>query len=199
MRSPSQPSPDQRSPPTTSLHLSPIKERAVHKISLPLQAVEAEMVPHLRSSPEILGVEAQVRRAHAGWWEACALKRGTYTLFFSFFVVIIHQARQLFWSGNTGRARHRNHSECAPMMYLRFALMMFFQARDLLSIYSKLVQVLYPRRKGSGREVLRYCLGPHMVISSVTKLFHPSCRDWDLWGPLVLCLLLGVMLSVNVC
>ncbi|KAG7089524.1 hypothetical protein E1B28_011199 [Marasmius oreades] len=48
-------------------------------------------------------------------------------------------------------------------------------ARDLLSIYSKLIQVVYPRR-ASGREVL---------------------RDWDLWGPLVLCLLLGIMLSVN--
>lgn len=29
------------------------------------------------------------------------------------------------------------------------------QARDLLSIYTKLVQVLYPRRSGAGREVLR--------------------------------------------
>ncbi|KAJ7285075.1 hypothetical protein C8J57DRAFT_1290370 [Mycena rebaudengoi] len=48
-------------------------------------------------------------------------------------------------------------------------------ARDLLSIYSKLVQVLYPRRS-SGREVL---------------------KDWDLWGPLILCLLLGIMLSIN--
>ncbi|KAH7918961.1 Yip1-domain-containing protein [Leucogyrophana mollusca] len=48
-------------------------------------------------------------------------------------------------------------------------------ARDLLSIYSKLVQVLYPRR-ASGREVL---------------------KDWDLWGPLLLCLALGIMLSVN--
>ncbi|KAK1225003.1 hypothetical protein PQX77_012072 [Marasmius sp. AFHP31] len=48
-------------------------------------------------------------------------------------------------------------------------------ARDLLSIYSKLIQVVYPRRS-SGREVL---------------------RDWDLWGPLVLCLLLATMLSVN--
>ncbi|KIJ66973.1 hypothetical protein HYDPIDRAFT_85061 [Hydnomerulius pinastri MD-312] len=48
-------------------------------------------------------------------------------------------------------------------------------ARDLLSIYSKLVQVLYPRRS-TGREVL---------------------RDWDLWGPLLLCLGLGIMLSVN--
>ncbi|KAG9314999.1 hypothetical protein JVU11DRAFT_4108 [Chiua virens] len=47
--------------------------------------------------------------------------------------------------------------------------------RDLLSIYSKLVQVLYPR-KSTGREVL---------------------RDWDLWGPLLLCLALGMMLSVN--
>ncbi|KAF8150679.1 hypothetical protein B0H34DRAFT_666210 [Crassisporium funariophilum] len=48
-------------------------------------------------------------------------------------------------------------------------------ARDLMSIYSKLVQVLYPRRS-SGREVL---------------------RDWDLWGPLILCLMLGIMLSIN--
>ncbi|KAH7908337.1 hypothetical protein BJ138DRAFT_1157908 [Hygrophoropsis aurantiaca] len=47
--------------------------------------------------------------------------------------------------------------------------------RDLLSIYSKLVQVLYPRR-ASGREVL---------------------KDWDLWGPLLLCLALGIMLSIN--
>ncbi|KAJ7067023.1 hypothetical protein C8F01DRAFT_1120031 [Mycena amicta] len=48
-------------------------------------------------------------------------------------------------------------------------------ARDLLSVYSKLVQVLYPRRS-SGREVL---------------------RDWDLWGPLMLCLGLGIMMSIS--
>lgn len=49
-------------------------------------------------------------------------------------------------------------------------------ARDLLSIYSKLVQVLYPRRSGEARQVL---------------------RDYDLWGPLMLCLGLAVMLSIN--
>ncbi|TCD61603.1 hypothetical protein EIP91_008168 [Steccherinum ochraceum] len=49
-------------------------------------------------------------------------------------------------------------------------------ARDLFSIYTKLIQVLYPPRSGSGREVL---------------------RDWDLWGPLVLCLILGILLSLN--
>ncbi|KAF8322488.1 Yip1-domain-containing protein [Clavulina sp. PMI_390] len=49
-------------------------------------------------------------------------------------------------------------------------------SRDLLSIYTKLIQVLWPRRTGAGREVL---------------------RDWDLWGPLILCLALGIMLSVN--
>jgi len=48
--------------------------------------------------------------------------------------------------------------------------------RDVFSIYSKLIQVLYPRRTGVGREVL---------------------RDWDLWGPLILCLALGIMLSLN--
>jgi len=47
--------------------------------------------------------------------------------------------------------------------------------RDLFSIYTKLIQVLYPRR-ATGREVL---------------------RDWDLWGPLLLCLMLGIMLSIN--
>ncbi|KAJ7158669.1 hypothetical protein C8R46DRAFT_1109846 [Mycena filopes] len=49
-------------------------------------------------------------------------------------------------------------------------------ARDLLSIYSKLVQVLYPRR-ASGREVLRF-IG-------------------ILWGPLILCLSLGIMMSLT--
>ncbi|KIY46907.1 Yip1 domain-containing protein, partial [Fistulina hepatica ATCC 64428] len=48
-------------------------------------------------------------------------------------------------------------------------------ARDLKSIYTKLIQVLYPRR-ATGREVL---------------------RDWDLWGPFLLCLFLGITLSVN--
>ncbi|KAJ7650164.1 hypothetical protein FB45DRAFT_887139 [Roridomyces roridus] len=47
--------------------------------------------------------------------------------------------------------------------------------RDLFSIYNKLVQVLYPVR-ASGREVL---------------------RDWDLWGPLILCLLLAIMMSLT--
>lgn len=47
--------------------------------------------------------------------------------------------------------------------------------RDLLSIYVKLAQVLYPRRANS-QEVL---------------------KDWDLWGPLLLCLALGIMLSIN--
>ncbi|KAK7463526.1 hypothetical protein VKT23_006874 [Stygiomarasmius scandens] len=47
--------------------------------------------------------------------------------------------------------------------------------RDLMSIYAKLVQVVYPR-KSSGREVL---------------------KDWDLWGPFILCLMLGIMLSIN--
>ncbi|KAI0029271.1 hypothetical protein K488DRAFT_56706, partial [Vararia minispora EC-137] len=48
--------------------------------------------------------------------------------------------------------------------------------RDLLSIYNKLIQVLYPIRKGEARAVLRH---------------------WDLWGPLLLCLALAIMLSVN--
>lgn len=49
-------------------------------------------------------------------------------------------------------------------------------ARDLFSIYTKLIQVLYPPRSGSSREVL---------------------RDWDLWGPLILCLVLAILLSIK--
>ncbi|TBU33345.1 Yip1-domain-containing protein [Dichomitus squalens] len=48
--------------------------------------------------------------------------------------------------------------------------------RDLLSIYTKLIQVLYPPRNNGSRDLL---------------------RDWDLWGPLILCLMLGILLSVN--
>ncbi|KAI0749794.1 Yip1-domain-containing protein [Daedaleopsis nitida] len=49
-------------------------------------------------------------------------------------------------------------------------------ARDLFSIYVKLIQVLYPPRGSGNKDLL---------------------RDWDLWGPLVLCLTLGILLSVN--
>ncbi|GFZ49548.1 Protein YIP4 [Saitozyma sp. JCM 24511] len=48
--------------------------------------------------------------------------------------------------------------------------------RDLNSIYAKLLQVLYPP-KGSGNNQL--------------------LRDWDLWGPLVICLSLAIILSID--
>ena len=73
------------------------------------------------------------------------------------------------------------------------ALITANKARDLVSIYTKLVQVLYPRRS-SGREVLR--LAPIPIIYNCLLL--SMRRDWDLWGPLLLCLLLGIMLSINV-
>ncbi|TFK92689.1 Yip1-domain-containing protein [Polyporus arcularius HHB13444] len=49
-------------------------------------------------------------------------------------------------------------------------------ARDLFSIYVKLIQVLYPPRGRGDRDLL---------------------KDWDLWGPLVLCLTLGILLSIS--
>lgn len=55
------------------------------------------------------------------------------------------------------------------------------QLRDLKSIYAKLLQVLYPPRAGSsgsgGSELL---------------------KEWDLWGPLVICLALAIVLSLDV-
>jgi len=76
----------------------------------------------------------------------------------------------------------------------------FVQARDLLSIYTKLVQVLYPRRKGDARQVLRSApLPPPRWLKQVeTEVLIGSKREWDLWGPLILCLGLGIMLSINV-
>jgi hypothetical protein len=48
--------------------------------------------------------------------------------------------------------------------------------RDLRSIYTKLLQVLYPPQGGS----------------------RSALRDWDLWGPLVICLSLAITLSLDV-
>ncbi|CAK9783510.1 vesicle-mediated transport-related protein [Cutaneotrichosporon oleaginosum] len=47
--------------------------------------------------------------------------------------------------------------------------------RDLRSIYTKLLQVLYPPQGGS----------------------RSALRDWDLWGPLVICLSLAITLSLD--
>ncbi|KAK6910498.1 hypothetical protein I203_104530 [Kwoniella mangroviensis CBS 8507] len=48
--------------------------------------------------------------------------------------------------------------------------------RDLNSIYAKLLQVLYPPKGGGNNQLL---------------------RDWDLWGPLVICLTLAIILSLD--
>ncbi|KAK4688803.1 protein YIPF6, partial [Tremellales sp. Uapishka_1] len=47
--------------------------------------------------------------------------------------------------------------------------------RDLNSIYAKLLQVLYPPKSGNNQLL----------------------RDWDLWGPLVICLSLAIILSID--
>jgi len=48
--------------------------------------------------------------------------------------------------------------------------------RDLNSIYAKLLQVLYPPKGGGTNQLL---------------------RDWDLWGPLIICLSLAITLSID--
>lgn len=49
--------------------------------------------------------------------------------------------------------------------------------RDIRSIYAKLLQVLYPPKGGGSNQLL---------------------RDWDLWGPLVICLSLAIIISIDV-
>lgn len=72
------------------------------------------------------------------------------------------------------------------------------QVRDLRSIYQKLIQVLYPPRQGHNREVLRQEPLIWTLGTKTDVIMLVSFRDWDLWGPLVLCLGLGALLSLNV-
>ncbi|VUC33804.1 unnamed protein product [Clonostachys rosea] len=94
--------------------------------------------------------------------------------------------------------------------------------RDLLAIWAKLREVLYPKYllggtmfdseggirgaysniRGAGitgtREELtglasRVIDSDNLLQSSLT----PGLRDWDLWGPLIFCLLLSLLLSFN--
>lgn len=64
--------------------------------------------------------------------------------------------------------------------------------RDLRSIYSKLLQVLYPPKGGGTNQLLR------SVLAAATVKSELIVRDWDLWGPLVICLSLAIVLSIDV-
>ncbi|KAK4193559.1 hypothetical protein QBC35DRAFT_479554 [Podospora australis] len=95
--------------------------------------------------------------------------------------------------------------------------------RDLLAVWSKLREVLYPKYlfggtmfdnsdgirgaysnlRGAGlaqaREELAGLAGRVMDAESLLSGNHmsPGLRDWDLWGPLVFCLLLSTLLSLK--
>ncbi|KAH8160643.1 hypothetical protein CIB48_g7601 [Xylaria polymorpha] len=77
--------------------------------------------------------------------------------------------------------------------------------RDLLAVWSKMREVLYPR----------YLFGGSMIESGMAsgglrgayanlrgaglsgaQQHAPGLRDWDLWGPLLFCLALSVLLSI---
>lgn len=94
--------------------------------------------------------------------------------------------------------------------------------RDLLAVWAKLREVLYPRYllggtmfdgaggfrgaysniRGAGitgtREELTglasRVMDPEALLGSSLS---PGLRDWDLWGPLIFCLLLSVLLSFS--
>ncbi|GAB1318788.1 Yip1 domain-containing protein [Madurella fahalii] len=97
--------------------------------------------------------------------------------------------------------------------------------RDLLAVWSKLREVLYPRHllgaqhggAGSGGGGLGGWRGAYASLRSREELAglasrvmdaesllsndylgtSPGLRDWDLWGPLVFCLLLSTLLSIK--
>lgn len=93
--------------------------------------------------------------------------------------------------------------------------------RDLLAVWSKMREVLYPRYlfggtmfesaegfrgayanlRGAGlagaREELAGLAGRVMDPESLLNQnnMSPGLRDWDMWGPLIFCLLLSLLLS----
>lgn len=94
--------------------------------------------------------------------------------------------------------------------------------RDLLAVWSKMREVLWPRYllggtmfesaegfrgayanlRGAGisgaREELAGLAGRVMDTEALLQNnMTPGLRDWDLWGPLIFCLLLSMLLSFN--
>lgn len=95
--------------------------------------------------------------------------------------------------------------------------------RDLLAVWSKMREVLWPRYllggtmfessegirgvyanlRGAGitggREELAGLAGRMMDTEALLTQNNmtPGLRDWDLWGPLIFCLLLSMLLSFN--
>ncbi|ROW16820.1 hypothetical protein VPNG_01712 [Cytospora leucostoma] len=95
--------------------------------------------------------------------------------------------------------------------------------RDLLGVWSKMREVLWPRYllggtmfessegirgayanlRGAGltgaREELAGLAGRFVDTEALLQSNNmtPGLRDWDLWGPLIFCLLLSVLLSLN--
>lgn len=95
--------------------------------------------------------------------------------------------------------------------------------RDLLAVWSKMREVLYPRYLFGGtmfesedglrgayanlrsaglsgtREELTGLASRVMDAESLLNQSNmtPGLRDWDLWGPLIFCLLLSLLLSLN--
>lgn len=64
-------------------------------------------------------------------------------------------------------------------------------SRDLKSVWVKLKHVLLPRST-SNNNGWRNAYNPESNEDTLNKL-----KDWDLWGPLLVCLLLSILLSVK--
>ncbi|SMQ50957.1 unnamed protein product [Zymoseptoria tritici ST99CH_3D7] len=80
--------------------------------------------------------------------------------------------------------------------------------RDLLAVWEKMRQVLYPkyllggsmnREEGETSAVgqIRGIVGRLDADTVLQSGMSEGLRDWDLWGPLLFCLLLSFLLSLN--
>lgn len=83
--------------------------------------------------------------------------------------------------------------------------------RDLLAVWSKMREVLWPRhlftsfesdglrgayanlRSGNVRDIAGRVMDAEALLAGDN--LPPGIRDWDLWGPLIFCLLLSLLLS----
>lgn len=99
---------------------------------------------------------------------------------------------QLFRFGHAGRAYHNNHCQLCQRLFL-LIITRLIDPRSLVHLYESCSGAISAKSNWSGSSTVRVL---SLFLHSVLCVLR---RDWDLWGPLLLCLLLGIMLSINVC
>ncbi len=106
---------------------------------------------------------------------------------------LMESLSQLFRFGHTGRAYHNNDCQLCQQPFL-LVIIRLIDPRSLVHLYESRSGAISAKNNWSRSSTVRVLsLFLHSILYVLLR------RDWDLWGPLLLCLLLGIMLSINVC